>query len=85
MLSINDDLLIDKDSLKNIINNIDQSDEYNSYFRMNYIINKGICQPLHMFNNSQTINSLEKMVKIFYNYLIDYFYFIFFFVRQMKK
>jgi len=39
--------------------------QYDYYFRIEYKIVEGVCQPLDMFNTTETINSLQKMVQRF--------------------
>ncbi len=39
--------------------------QYDYYFRIEYRIVQGVCQPLDMFNTTETINSLQKMVQRF--------------------
>jgi len=36
--------------------------EYDYYFHIEYTIIEGVCQPLYMFNTTETIHSLTKMV-----------------------
>jgi hypothetical protein len=36
--------------------------EYDYYFRIDYTILKGVCQPIYFFNTSETIHSIENTV-----------------------
>lgn len=58
--------------------------EYDYYFRIDYTIINGVCQPLHLFNTTETIHSIENIVLLIYS--IDFsLEFLFFFLRQIRE
>lgn len=48
--------------------------KYDYYFLIDYTIIEGICQPIELFNTTETINSIENMVEIYFYFLYDIFF-----------
>jgi len=63
---------------------IQRKSKYDYYFRIDYTIINGVCQPLHLFNTTETIHSIENIVLLIYSIHFS-LQFIFFFLDKSEN